>query len=86
MNYLMPYDTIELPKVGADPCISAFFSFIAIQNPKLIAFHLFLPVRLWFLLTLATLFVIVSDSSYKNLGGLAMGAGLGLLRNIYSIY
>lgn len=80
MNYYMPYDTIQLPKVGADPCISTFFSFIAIQNPRFVAFNLILPIRLWFLLALATFFVVVSDSSFKNLGGLAMGAGLGLLR------
>jgi membrane associated rhomboid family serine protease len=30
MNYLMPYDTIPLPKVGADPCLSTFFSFLAV--------------------------------------------------------
>jgi membrane associated rhomboid family serine protease len=80
MNYCMPYDTIEMPKVGADPCISAFFSFIAVQNPRLAVFTLFFPVRLWFLLALATGFVVVSDSSFKNLGGLAVGVGLGLLR------
>lgn len=80
MNYCMPYDTIEMPKVGADPCISTFFSFIAVQNPRLALFTLILPVRMWFLLALATGFVVVSDSSFKNLGGLLMGAGLGLLR------
>ena len=80
MNYLMPYDTIVLPKVGADPCISSFFSFLAVQNPKLAVINFVLPVRMWFLLGLAIFFVIVSDSSCKNLGGLAMGAGLGLVR------
>jgi membrane associated rhomboid family serine protease len=80
MNYYMPYDTIEMPKVGADPCISTFFSFIAVQNPRLALFTLILPMRMWFLLALATGFVVVSDSSFRNLGGLVMGAGLGLLR------
>lgn len=80
MNYFMPYDSITLPKVGADPCISTFISFIAVQNPRFVAFNFIVPVRLWFLLAMATFFVVVSDSSFKNLGGLAMGASLGLLR------
>lgn len=85
MNYWMPYDTIVMPKVGADPCISAFFSFMAVQNPKLVAFTLIVPVRLWFLLAVGTGFVVVSDSSFKNLGGLAIGAGLGLLRRRFLV-
>jgi membrane associated rhomboid family serine protease len=80
MNYFMPYDSITLPKVGADPCISSFFSFIAVQNPRFAVFNFIVPVRLWFLLAMATFFFVVSDSSFKNIGGLAMGAGLGLLR------
>ncbi len=80
MNYFMPYDTIVLPKVGADPSISSFFSFLAVQNPNLTVINFLVPVKMWLLLGLATFFVIVSDSSCKNLGGLAMGAGLGLLR------
>lgn len=85
MNYMMPYDTIILPKVGADPCISSFFSFLAVQNPKLAVINLLLPVRMWFLLSLAVFFVVVSDSSCKNLGGLAIGASLGLLRKRFII-
>jgi membrane associated rhomboid family serine protease len=80
MNYFMPYDTINLPKVGADPSISSFFSFLAVQNPRLVAFHLLVPVRMWFLLGFSIFIFLVSDSSQKNLGGLATGAALGLLR------
>ena len=80
MNYFMPYDTIPIPKVGADPCISAFFSFLATLNPKTTLFNFIVPVRIWFLLLCSIGFVIVSDSSNKNLGGLAMGFGLGILR------
>lgn len=80
MNFLMPYDTIPMPKVGADPCISAFFSFLVIQNPHLAVFNLFVPIKLWFLLACGTFFVVVSDSSCKNLGGLAVGAALGLIK------
>ena len=80
MNYLMPYDTFPIPKVGADPCISAFFSFLCALNPRMVVFNFIFPVRLWFLLLGSVGFVMVSDSSRKNLGGLAMGVGLGLFR------
>ena len=80
MNYFMPYDTIPIPKVGADPCISAFFSFFATLNPRITLFNVIFPVKLWFLLLCSVGFVIVSDSSNKNLGGLAIGFGMGLLR------
>ena len=80
MNYLMPYDTIPIPKVGADPCISAFLSFLATITPKATIFNFILPVKFWFLLLCAFGFVMVSDSSKKNMGGLAIGIGLGIMR------
>lgn len=80
MNYLMPYDSIPLPKVGADPCISAFFSFMAIQNPLLTVFNFIIPVRLWFLFFCGTFFAVVSDSSFKTTGGLSVGIILGLMK------
>jgi len=80
MNYFMPYDTIPTPKVGADSCISAFFAFLAVQNPTMVVFNLIIPFKFWMLLACAATFVILTDSSGKNLGGLAMGVGLGLLR------
>lgn len=86
MNYFMPYDPIQLPKVGADPCISTFISFMAVQNPMLIAFNFIIPVRLWLLLGMAVFFVTVSDSSFKNMGGLAMGVGLGLLKRKFPFW
>jgi membrane associated rhomboid family serine protease len=80
MSYFMPYDTIPIPKVGADPCISAFLSFVAVQNPSLTLFQFVLPFKFWMLIAGAALFFVFTDSSCKNLGGLAMGVGLGLLR------
>ena len=85
MNFFMPYDAIPLPKVGADPCISALFSFMAVQNPLLTVFNFIVPVRFWFLLVCGTMFVMVSDSSFKTLGGLSAGVMLGLLRRRWLI-
>ena len=80
MNYFMPYYTINLPKVGADPAISALFSFFTVLNPRLVMFNLGVPVRLWFLLLCGIVMVSLVDSSGKNLGGLAVGVGMGLLK------
>lgn len=80
MNYMMPYDIIPMPKVGADPCIASFVGFMATLNPRLTVFHLIVPFKLWFLVLLGFGLIMVSDSSRKNLGGLAMGVGLGLVR------
>lgn len=80
MQYIMPYDSIPIPKVGADPCISAFISFLATMNPNKVAFHLVFPFRYWFVLLAAFGIVMATDSSGRNLGGLAAGVGLGLLR------
>jgi len=80
MKYLMPYDSIPMPKVGADPIISAFISFLATMTPGKLAFHLIFPIRYWFILLSAFGFVMATDSSGRNLGGLAAGIGLGLLR------
>jgi len=85
MNYLMPYDTIPVPKVGADPSISAFVSFIIMQNPSTTLFNFIIPFKSWMLLICATMFFIVSDSSCKNLGGLTAGVGLGLLKKRFLI-
>ena len=80
MMYLMPYDSIPIPKVGADPIISAFISFLATMNPQKVAFTLIFPVKYWFILLLAFGIVMATDSSGRNLGGLAAGISLGLVR------
>lgn len=80
MNYLMPYDSIPIPKVGADPSISAFVGFLAALNPSMTVFNFIVPIKFWFLLICGVGLLLVSDSSFKNLGGLAMGVGLGLFR------
>lgn len=76
----MPYESIPLPKVGSDSCISAFISFLSIMKPKKVAFNFIFPIRYWFILLAAFAFVLVTDSTDKNLGGLVAGAGIGLLR------
>jgi len=80
MHYLMPYHSIPIPQVGADPSMASFFGFIASLAPRTTAFTLVVPVKFWFLLLMGVFLMIVSDSSCKNLGGLAMGVGLGLMR------
>ena len=80
MNYMMPYDTIPMPKVGADPCIASFIGFMATLSPRATIFNFIVPVKFWFLVLLGFGLIMVSDSSRKNLGGLAMGVGLGLAR------
>jgi membrane associated rhomboid family serine protease len=80
MSYLMPYDTIPVPKVGADPAISAFISFLIMQNPSATLFHFIVPFKSWMLIICATMFLMVTDSSCKNLGGLAAGVGLGVIK------
>lgn len=83
MNYLMPYDIVPIPKVGADPSISAFIGFLATLHPRATIFNFVFPFKFWFLLLCGVGFVIVSDSSCRNLGGLAMGVGLGLARRAF---
>jgi membrane associated rhomboid family serine protease len=80
MNYLMPYYAIKVPIVGADPSISAFISFIIMQNPSATLFHFILPFKYWYLLICGSMFLIVTDSSFKNMGGLTAGIALGLLK------
>jgi membrane associated rhomboid family serine protease len=80
MNYYMPYHSIPIPQVGADPAMASFFGFMAAVAPRATAFTLVVPVKFWFLLLMSTFLMTVSDSSCKNLGGLAMGVGLGLLK------
>jgi membrane associated rhomboid family serine protease len=80
MQYLMPYDSIPIPKVGADPCISAFIAFLATMSPSKVAFKLVFPFQYWFILLIALGIVMVTDSSGRNLGGLAAGVSLGLVR------
>jgi membrane associated rhomboid family serine protease len=80
MQYLMPYDSIPIPKVGADPCISAFISFLATMSPTKVAFKFVFPFQYWFILLTAVGIVMATDSSGRNIGGLAAGVGLGLLR------
>ena len=80
MHYLMPYDTIPVPKAGADPSISAFLSFLAMQHPRLTLFTLIVRVKFWFVIFGAALLMLATDSSCKTLGGLCTGALLGLIR------
>jgi len=80
MNYFMPFDLVPVPKVGADPSLSAFISFAILQNPSLTLFNFIVPVKLWSLLVAGTFFVVVSDSTFKNLGGLMAGVLLGLMK------
>ena len=79
MNYYMPYEIVPIPKVGADPGISAFISFLITMTPRA-TFNFLFPVKYWILLPCAMGFVVVTDSSGKNFGGLAVGVGIGLLR------
>ena len=83
MNYFMPYHIVPIPKVGADPSIAAFISFLATLHPNMTLFNFIVPVKLWFLLLCGVGFVIVSDSSGRNLGGLAMGIGMGMARRVF---
>lgn len=85
MNYLMPYHTIPIPKVGADPCIFTFVGFLATLNPRATLFHFIVPVKFWFLVLCLFGIIYVSDSSRRNLGGLVMGVGLGVIRRILHI-
>ena len=85
MNYAMPYDPIPIPKVGADPAISAFISFLATLNPRMTVFNWIVPIKFWFILLCGIGFVCISDSSCKNLGGLMMGVCLGLFRRKISL-
>jgi membrane associated rhomboid family serine protease len=80
MNYLMPYFYILIPQVGADPSISAFIGFFATMNPRLTIFTLGVPFKCWFLLLCGLGLLLVFDPSYKDIGGLAVGVGAGLLR------
>lgn len=85
MNYFMPYYIVPIPKVGADPGISAFIGFLAALNPKATIFNFIVPIKFWFVLLCAVGFVIVSDSTCSNLGGLAMGVGMGLARRAFLV-
>ena len=76
----MPYESIPIPKVGSDPSISAFISFLTTMKPKKVAFNFIFPIRYWFILLCAVAFVLATDSTNKNLGGLATGVGVALFR------
>jgi hypothetical protein len=53
------------------------------MNPKKVAFNFVFPIRYWLILLFAIGFVMATDSSGKNLGGLAAGIGLGLLHRSF---
>lgn len=85
MNYCIPYHSIAIPQVGADPAISSFFGFLTASNPRATAFTVVIPVKFWILLIFGVFLMTVSDSSCRNLGGLAMGISLGLLRRPFLV-
>jgi membrane associated rhomboid family serine protease len=73
MYFWMPFYPISIPKVGAEPSISALFSFYSILNPKTRISFLFIPFKVWFIFGLVIIFTILADPSRKNISGILIG-------------
>ena len=47
MNYFMPYYQIVMPQVGADPCVTAMFTFYGLFNMQQRVVFFFFPLPMW---------------------------------------